>query len=68
MSSKIKCECSDPGCPMCHGKCGHDADCIAFRSDMEDRTGTPMCDDCAEDALQSGVFYTRGLARKARTA
>lgn len=23
---------------------------------MEDRSGTMMCDDCAEDAMKSGLF------------
>jgi hypothetical protein len=26
------------------------------RVDMPDVTGTPMCDDCATDALESGLF------------
>ena len=25
---------------------------------MDDESGTPMCDGCATDALESGVFYT----------
>ncbi len=31
-----------------------------YRSDMEDLTGTLMCPRCAEDAFDSGLFYTKG--------
>jgi len=31
---------------------------ILFRVDMEDETGTAMCEECADDALDSGVFTT----------
>jgi hypothetical protein len=30
-----------------------------YRVDMEDETGTPMCESCGGDALDSGVFGTR---------
>jgi len=40
-------------CPRKHAKV------TVYRSDMEDRTGTPMCNGCANDALESGVFYTK---------
>lgn len=55
------CECADPGCPY-HagvGHCNQNAAGEVFRVDMEDETGTPMCEDCAADALDSGVFTTR---------
>ena len=51
----MKCECSDPGCPCC-GDCQDDADCVLYRIDMEDETGTPMCDRCADDAYESGLY------------
>jgi hypothetical protein len=51
-----RCECSDPGCPCCKGKCRHEATETVFRVDMEDWTGTDMCGGCADDALDSGVF------------
>jgi len=66
--NKLKCGCADPGCPACHAHCNHDADCIAFRIDMTDILGTPMCDDCADDALKSGVFRTRAIKRPATSA
>lgn len=50
------CECSDPGCPCCQGSCPVAADATVFRVDMEDITGTRMCEPCAADALESGVF------------
>jgi hypothetical protein len=50
------CACSDPGCPVCAGKCTHKATTAVRRIDMEDRTGTPMCAQCAADALDSGLF------------
>ncbi len=50
------CECSDPGCPVCKGKCQDKAVTTVYRIDMEDYTGTDMCDGCAGDCLESGVF------------
>ena len=53
-----KCECSDTGCPM--HKNSQYCDCLAtailYRVDMDDYTGTAMCDDCANDATMSGLF------------
>ncbi len=51
----VPCECSDPGCP-CMGKCTLYGNTTLYRVDMIDKTGTPMCDRCADDALDSGVF------------
>lgn len=51
-----KCECSDPGCPACKGKCTHNAKSCLVRVDMEDETGTLFCDKCAADAMDSGLF------------
>jgi len=53
------CECGDPGCPVCHGKCRKPARTTVYRSDMEDEMGTPMCEGCAADCVESGVFYTK---------
>lgn len=57
------CECSDPGCPVHKGasscKLWHRFGMTVYRSDMDDRTGTKMCSECASDALDSGVFYTK---------
>jgi hypothetical protein len=53
-----KCECSDPGCPVHKGTadCRWSASRLLYRVDMEDNTGTAMCDACAEDAFKSGLF------------
>jgi hypothetical protein len=55
-----RCECADPGCTAgitdANGKCTNKATCVLFRVDVEDNTGTAMCDECAEDALDSGLF------------
>lgn len=53
------CECSDPGCPVCGGRCRKPSRTVLYRSDMEDETGTPMCNGCADDAMESGLFYTK---------
>lgn len=53
-----KCECTDPGCPVHKGKsdCRNYARTIVYRVDMNDETGTAMCNRCADDAMDSGVF------------
>lgn len=50
------CECSDPGCPECRGKCPKKARICLVRIDMEDKTGTLFCNPCGQDALESGLF------------
>lgn len=51
----MTCECSDPGCPCAVS--GHSGDITTlYRVDMEDRTGTLMCETCGDDAFESGVF------------
>jgi hypothetical protein len=61
------CECSDPECPAFTHGINEDGtpDCDEFayagrlyRIDMYDESGTLMCNRCAEDALESGVFTT----------
>lgn len=54
------CECSDPGCPVHKGEsnCSKKAKYCLIRIDMDDQTGTLMCGDCADDALESGLFRT----------
>ena len=61
---RTKCECADPGCPVHRGvsHCEKKSAGKVYRSDMEDRTGTAMCRGCMEDALDSGVFYTKNPA------
>jgi hypothetical protein len=53
------CLCTDPLCPHCHGRCTDQANCVVYRSDMQDETGTQMCYFCSEDALNSGCFNTK---------
>lgn len=53
---KTLCQCSDPRCPVCRGKCTHKAVTVVRRIDMEDQTGTPVCHACADDCLDSGLF------------
>lgn len=55
------CECSDVGCPVHHGQavCLSKAKTTVYRVDMEDHTGTRMCEACAGDAMDSGLFTTR---------
>jgi hypothetical protein len=56
---KNPCECSDPGCPEHKGKehCNRAARTNLRRSDMDDETGTLMCAGCADDAMESGLFF-----------
>jgi hypothetical protein len=59
----VMCGCTDPDCPvhLYHKMCDKRAHRTLYRIDMEDRTGTPMCDRCAEDAFESGVFTEEKL-------
>jgi hypothetical protein len=50
------CECADPACPACGGRCQNRASTNLKRIDMDDLTGTMFCSACAEDALSSGLF------------
>ena len=70
----MKCECSDTGCSVHKGQAEcpvtglhpaqdeHDSSpnygVYLYRIDMDDRTGTFMCGQCATDALESGLFTT----------
>lgn len=58
MNNQRRCECSDPGCPVhIHvSRCDQRATTTLFRHDMDDRTGTRMCDPCSADAFESGLF------------
>jgi hypothetical protein len=54
---RLQCSCSDPACPVhSGGDCVRDAETVVVRIDMDDKYGTPMCRECADDALDSGVF------------
>lgn len=52
------CECSDRGCPCHNGseECAKRATCCLIRVDMHDETGTLFCEECATDAMESGLF------------
>ena len=58
MSRKNLCKCSEGMCPCCFGSCWSVATVTVYRVDMEDATGTPMCEGCADDAMDSGLFTT----------
>ena len=62
MPDTMTCECSDPGCPAHEGvsECTNEASSTVRRIDMEDGTTTfEFCQECTEDALESGVFDTQ---------
>lgn len=52
------CECSDNQCPVHNGQneCVNLGEVVLYRVDMEDLTGTLFCEECASDALDSGLF------------
>lgn len=50
------CECADPGCPACTGKCKRPSVLTLWRVDMADRSGVRVCEACGEDCMESGVF------------
>jgi hypothetical protein len=63
MSKKMMpCECADPGCPIHPGlsHCEKRAEVTLRRADMEDWSGVRFCADCADDAMESGVFTSQG--------
>lgn len=53
-----QCHCFDPGCAWHLGTdhCQSPAAVRLYRIDMDDFEGVPMCEDCAQDALESGLF------------
>lgn len=64
------CECSDPMCPHpgMPKACTRISNTKVYRVDMEDREGTLMCEVCASDAMESGVFsYERPRDMQSRT-
>jgi hypothetical protein len=56
--TRIPCECHDAGCSAHAGIhfCTEPRTVTLYRVDMDDETGTPMCDGCAGDACDSGLF------------
>lgn len=53
-----RCECSDRGCRVHQGvsTCRNEGTERLYRVDIEDRTGTGMCQACAGDATDCGLF------------
>lgn len=51
-----KCECRDPGCKCCGGKCERPSATLLQRIDMEDDSGVALCYGCGTDAMESGLF------------
>lgn len=57
-----RCECADKECPKHrgYGRCDESVlgvrGVTLYRCDMDDRTGTRMCQWCADDAFGSGLF------------
>lgn len=51
-----RCECSDPGCGSCSGKCKERATERLRRVDMAGTPECAFCEGCADDAFESGVF------------
>jgi hypothetical protein len=53
-----QCECADPGCPVHKGreKCENRGTTKVSRIDMGEPATFKMCEGCAADALDSGVF------------
>ena len=58
IKDNVACECNDPGCNghLRASVCRENATEILYRVDMEDASGTAMCNLCAIDAFESGVF------------
>ena len=53
-----RCECNDIACfrHQNSSECTGVGLVVLYRTDLEDRTGTLFCDECACDALDSGLF------------
>ena len=56
MNTNDLCECSDPRCPACAGKCHRIAAYDLYRVDMQDEVGIAFCHPCTDDAMKSGLF------------
>ena len=55
------CLCRDASCEACHGKCTNFAT-YALANDLRPEVyNKPMCDGCAEDALNTGLFGIKAL-------
>ena len=61
----MRCQCCDKGCAHCVGLCVEEGTELLTRIDMEDTT-VLMCEGCATDALESGVFAGESPVDKPR--
>lgn len=64
MTQAYRCECCDPKCPACKrsaGRCERDATVLTVRSDLAGEPEVRFCAECAEDAIESGIFYPLDL-------
>ena len=59
--SGATCECTDAGCKSHRdvAECSKPVYETLYRLDMDDKTGVAFCGECAQDAMESGVFATR---------
>lgn len=54
---RLECECSDPGCPVhLSDPCPKRATTTLRRIDFADEPRVQFCNECAADAMDSGVF------------
>ena len=62
--SDVQCECVHEDClhpaEQGSGQCIRQAAHILYRCDLDDHTGTAFCEECAEDAIDCGLFYDYG--------
>lgn len=57
------CGCIDTACPTHPGEaCAMPANTNVYRVDMDDADGTPMCFDCCDDAIESGLYRLKEVA------
>lgn len=63
---KNKCECVDSMCPVHEGinDCKNKRKYLLMRIDMYDKSGVWMCNECADDALNSGLFRGATVSEK----
>lgn len=50
------CHCTDPECRECGGGCTEDSALRVYRIGKDTDEGTPMCEQCADEACRSGTY------------
>lgn len=64
----MKCECADQNCAANHPTiCKHTAALVLIRIDKLDAVGTRRCEDCAADAMGTGMYRVQSLITEAST-